>query len=246
MDSAGLVVVVPVAGLWTSPAAPRPVDALAVEDRPDVAGWCATLDLAGASHPYAGRLGLHDRLESQLLRGEQVVMVEEGTDGWVRVVCPEQPSSRDSRGYPGWARRAHLGVAEKRAEPEAAVTASVRALLGAARSYAGSPYLWGGMTAYGIDCSGLVHLAARSVRIRLPRDAHDQQQATIPLAVEQARAGDLYFFARPGEPAHHVGIVTEPGVMLHAPQTGSFVVEEPLSAERRATLAEAGRLPGIR
>jgi cell wall-associated NlpC family hydrolase len=110
-------------------------------------------------------------------------------------------------------------------------------------------YIWGGVSAYGIDCSGLVHLTWRRFGVRLPRrNADDQAQATVPLPPGEERPGDLYFFARPGQPIHHIGIVTaEPGPgddrrMLHACYTRRRVLEEPLPAERAATLVGAHRV----
>jgi cell wall-associated NlpC family hydrolase len=109
------------------------------------------------------------------------------------------------------------------------------------------PYLWGGLTGHGIDCSGLVHLAWRRFGVTLPRDADDQAEATTPLALGEERPGDLYFFARPGRRIHHVGIVTgEPHGdqrrMLHACYRQRRVVEEALPADRVATLVGAHRV----
>lgn len=118
------------------------------------------------------------------------------------------------------------------------------AVLAAARRFLGLDYLWGGMNAFGLDCSGLVHLSFRALGRQVPRDAHDQAAAAKRVPVDEVRAGDLYFFARPGKPVHHVGFATgEASWMLHAPRTGAQVTEEQMTDDRRETLtAYAGRL----
>jgi len=260
-------VVVPVTTLWAAPDRPRGVDAPIVGDQADHPAWLTTLD----QHPDddergEGRLGLHGRVLTQVVAGEPVLILDgaeaeelgrraQGAPaiatraGWVPAICPWQPSSLDPRGYPGWLRRAHLiaddtgGHADGPEDDSwaAATGPDGRVDLAFAREHLGLPYLWGGTSPQGLDCSGLVHLVHREMGRIVPRDAHDQQGACTPVPVAEAEPGDLYFFARGDEPAHHVGIVTGPGRMIHA-AGGRSVVEEDLDARHRATLTGAGRL----
>lgn len=125
--------------------------------------------------------------------------------------------------------------------PSSATAAQV---LAQARRLLGAVYVWGGMSGHGIDCSGLVHLAWRRFGVRLPRDASDQMNATEPVPPGAAAPGDLYFFAHPGRPAHHVGFVSDrgPNHLLHACYRRRHVVEEPMPAERAATLVATHRV----
>jgi cell wall-associated NlpC family hydrolase len=234
---ASTVVTVPATMLWVAPTSPRDLDGPAVVAHPDVVAWLAGLDAV-----EDGRLGLHGRVETQLVLGEPVQVIGTRED-WCQVICPWQPSSADPRGYPGWVPAAHLGDAGTVDSPTPAAQARVTgpALLAEARRHLGLAYLWGGMSTYGLDCSGLVHLSARALGLLVPRDAHDQQDAATPVPVGDVQAGDLLFFARDGQPAHHVGIATGDGRMLHAPETGAVIVEEALTPERRQTLSGAGR-----
>ena len=244
---------VPVTTVWVSPGSPRPIDAPALSDTPDPAAWLAALD----EHPDdsedgEGRLGLHGRVHTQLLAGEPVLIISEraGDPDWVEVVCPWQPTESDPRGYPGWVRRTHLINDDtrghgRRPEDESWALSAEEAeqpVVSLARQHLGLAYLWGGTSPLGLDCSGLVHLVYRELGEIVPRDGHDQQLVAIEVDLEDVQPGDLYFFAHPGKTAHHVGIVTGRGSMIHAPETGRRIVEEALSAARRDTLTGAGRL----
>ncbi len=118
-------------------------------------------------------------------------------------------------------------------------------LLASARQFLGLRYLWGGACGWGLDCSGFVHLVHRVHGRQVPRDARDQQPAARSVDLDSARPGDLYFFARPGEPPYHVGFVTEPQMpgrpaMLHAPEHTELIEEITLSARRLETQTGAG------
>jgi len=242
---------VPVTTLWTSPTAPRDVDAWAVAPTPDVVDWLADIDKADA------RLGLHGRALTQLELGEPVDIIGQADGGWLEVVAPMQPSSLDARGYPGWLLAVHVGEQVPESSPLRASADSVtaphspiaghgaEAFIALAREHLGLPYLWGGMCDWGLDCSGLVHLSLRRLGVVFPRDADDQYDACEHVSAADALPGDLYFLAHQGKRPHHVGIVTAPGIMLHAPETGALIVEEALTAARRTSLIGAGRVAAL-
>lgn len=125
-------------------------------------------------------------------------------------------------------------------------------LLATARQFLGRRYLWGGTGAWGLDCSGLVHLAFRAHGRLLPRDACDQATSghLDPVPLDGVRAGDLYFFARADGRIYHVGLATGPvgpdgaRPMLHAPETGGLIEDAPMSPERLPFLVSAARPVG--
>lgn len=148
------------------------------------------------------------------------------TDGYTRVALPD--------GAQAWLANDTL----RPVGPPAGRADRVR--LGS--QFVGLAYLWGGTSAYGFDCSGLVHAVSRVLGQRIPRDAHDQCEALERLPVDAVEPGDLYFFARPGKGVHHVGFVSAEG-MLHASETGKLLENQSeLSPERLETLVAAARL----
>jgi hypothetical protein len=94
-----------------------------------------------------------------------------------------------------------------------------------AERFLGIPYLWGGKSSRGIDCSGLVQVALRAVGSAAPRDT-DMQAKGLGSAADPKtprRRGDLLYF--PG----HVGIATDAATMLHANARSMTVASEPLT-----------------
>jgi cell wall-associated NlpC family hydrolase len=138
-------------------------------------------------------------------------------------------------------RRGVLEGADVLLRPAGAVPAVTgEATLASARKMLGIGYLWGGTSGWGVDCSGLVHLAFRRHGWIVPRDAHDQQAAATEVAPDRPRPGDLYFFGEAGD-ASHVGLFSDGGQMLHAPQTGELVEEQALDPDRLRGLTGVGR-----
>jgi cell wall-associated NlpC family hydrolase len=100
--------------------------------------------------------------------------------------------------------------------PVAAPAAS--GVLGIAASLAGTPYVYGGTTPSGFDCSGYTQYVFAKAGINLPRTAAAQQQAAT--AVSNPQPGDLVFF---GSPADHVGIYAGNNMMWDSPHSGADV-----------------------
>ena len=153
---------------------------------------------------------------TQALRGEPLT-VDERREGWARVTT--------AYGYPGW-----VEVSALSDEPAGDWMPPVRDgdPVEEARAYLGAPYLWGGMSERGIDCSGLVHMAWRRLGRIVPRDA--EQQAEAAEKVGEPRYGDLAVYGR--ESVTHIAFWLGDGRILHAAGSREVVEEDEPEALR--------------
>jgi len=262
---------VPVANVWEAPGAGRlPLD-------PHV--WPT------AAVTYSERLALVGHMPTQVLYGEQVVVLGK-RGGWTHVAVPDQPSPLDRRGYPGWVRSWQLGPPLATRARTVTVTAptarlsngtevsfgtrlplvsrsgsAVRvdtpagvatlsgsavappptSLVATAKEFMGLRYLWGGLSAWGYDCSGLTWAVYRVHGITIPRDADAQAMAGVPVAMDALRPGDLIFYGV--RFVHHVALYAGGGKMIEAPNSASEVRVVPV---RTYDLAGARRLSSVR
>jgi cell wall-associated NlpC family hydrolase len=158
---------------------------------------------------------------TQLVPGEPVEVVASEGD-WSRVVTVYA--------YPGWVRSAALEEGEGRVRADADDSPLV-----VARTYLGAPYLWGGMSEAGIDCSGLVHMAHRRVGRLVPRDARDQDAVAAP--VGEPEPGDLVTY---GDPVDHVAFWVSDGVIFHATDATASNASSKSRSPRPYARADAG------
>lgn len=161
--------------------------------------------------------------------GTRLTVLGQAEGRYAPVAAPGRPA-------PLWADLADLAPAA--ATPPAA---TARDLLPVTRALQGVPYIWGGVSPYGIDCSGLVYLAHRRLNVVVPRDAADQADASIPVGSGEQAPGHLCFFADSDAPIDHVGVLCGPGQLIHASGSAGQVQQEPLEGKLARRLSAVHR-----
>lgn len=279
------IVNVPVATVWTSFDSPREIDHKAITSSDSIDSW-----LEGLTYETSLALCNNNLVQTQLLYGEEVIVVEEKGD-WAKVAISSQPTSKDAQGYPGWVPKAQLVEAKEErtsAEVPVVVVKSKKAdlykenhgttivlsyltalpfikeqegkvfvqtpdgtgflhskdvvvaespakgngldIVSTGVQFLNLPYLWGGMSSFGYDCSGFSYSMCKANGYIIPRDAHDQAAAGKKVEITEMEPGDLLFFAyEEGKgKIHHVGIYYGDGKLLHSPKTGKTIEIIPL------------------
>jgi cell wall-associated NlpC family hydrolase len=184
-------------------------------------GWVPRRQLTPTAPAETGQVAtVTDRtawLRSDDSTMQRVAEISFGTDlpvassasGDVRVVTPGGTVRR----LPGSAVAVHAPGTPALAPGRLALTRT-------ATSFLGLPYLWGGLSGFGIDCSGLTWLDYRVHGIRIPRDALPQSRSGRRATTREP--GDLVFYAHSGL-VHHVSMYLGDGRVIHAPRTGQTV-----------------------
>ena len=90
-------------------------------------------------------------------------------------------------------------------------------LMNYARLYLNAPYLWGGRTPFGIDCSGFAQMCYLLIGVNIPRDAYQQAEiGTVVSSISDIQEGDLAFFVNDSGRINHVGIMISKNQIIHA------------------------------
>jgi len=243
------VVIVPVANVYSSPTEDADVvsqailgsnvgvlelqkDWAKVRTSDQYTGWMplsASIQQNGGAYASKGRVVQVESLFANLYRETDVTqhqplitapfetrleVTKEGTGddaGWLLVGLPD--------GRSAWVQSSDVNPASK--------ALTIDESIALAKRFLGLPYLWGGRSSYGYDCSGFTQMLVRSRGINMPRDA-DLQAAWEGMQIierKDLRAGDLLFFGPGPDKITHTAMYIGNGEIIHATTHGHPVIQ---------------------
>ncbi len=109
-------------------------------------------------------------------------------------------------------------------------SATIRKLLRVAYKMKGVPYVFGGMSPYGFDCSGFIKYTFAHAGVSVPRSSYHQYRYGQPVKLNDLRVGDLVFFSTSGPGASHCGIYVGNGKFIHAGSSTGITVAKVLNS----------------
>jgi len=200
----------------------------------DYTGWmplASLRPLVSSEAPYAsvGRVAQVESLFANLYREPDVTkhqplltvpfetqleaVSEQGGEegGWLAVRLPD--------GRSAWVQRGDITFDAKPLSIAQAIALSQRFL--------GLPYMWGGTSSFGYDCSGFVQMLVRRRGVIMPRDADLQANwiGALPVKRKKLKPGDLLFFGESAEKVTHTGMYIGRGKFVHATTHGHPVIQ---------------------
>lgn len=234
----GAVVLKPVASMYSAATEEADVvsqaiygaNVLLLEDKGDwvrvrtpdeYTGWMPSAWLrSGPPYATAGRVAQVDNLFANLYREPDVTrhqpVLTVPFETRLEVVAePEKDQGRwiqvrlvDDR--PAWAQRGDLTFD--------AAPLSIDAAIALSKRFLGLPYLWGGTSSFGYDCSGFVQMLCRRRGVIIPRDAAPQArwEGVVPVRRQDLKPGDLLYFGRSLEKISHTGMYIGNGQFINA------------------------------
>ena len=156
--------------------------------------------------------------------------LHDGYEGWVDAKMIREISAEQADTFRTWQPNTHRNYSIPQADgsplwlpigarisTESTAYFSVEEMLAFGRTLLNTPYLWGGRSSFGIDCSGLMQILFAMRGILLPRDASQQGKVGQEIPFAEIAAGDVVFCSKPGKTnISHVGVLLAPDQILHA------------------------------
>ena len=158
--------------------------------------------------------GLNSAVAYTLNKGASVTVYEKAGD-WYKIGTP-------SGGY-AYIYATYVSQASEPLPSREGSTGGAQAVE-IAKQYLGIPYVYGGTSPSGFDCSGLVYYVYKQLGYSLNRTAHGMLSNGVAVDKANLMPGDIVMFMRSGSSyVHHVGIYVGDGMMIHSPQTGDVI-----------------------